>query len=371
MDASFRLSLRDRLADVGAEGHLASFLLHASLLFMFATAMATMGEDEQGDITRERIAQMRAYLGEAESGGGEAASAALTDGQPGLGDPRTPPGRDGNGRRMEPGTRAAATQARASAKGSAAPEDAKLARAREVEEAATFGLVGVLLTVRPSDQDAPVNAWSSLLDGADGASHMGNAWAPTIGDAFGVGLGLTGGGEGGGGRGRGEGVGVGGFGFGTLSTCGEVHCVGTAGAGGYADGIGRLGGRHTTKVPTVRCGRLDPVTQEHVPGSCTASINGRLPPEAVQRVVRQNFGRFRVCYEDHLRASPSLAGRVAVKFVIDREGSVATAQDGGSDLPDTDTVACVVRAFSGLSFPKPEGGIVTVLYPLVFSPPGD
>ena len=97
-------------------------------------------------------------------------------------------------------------------------------------------------------------------------------------------------------------------------------------------------------------------------------MNGRLPAEVIQRIVRQNFGRFRMCYEDGLRGNPSLQGRVGVKFAIDRSGGVAMASDGGSDLPDQGVVKCVVRGFENLSFPAPEGGIVTVVYPIVFSP---
>jgi hypothetical protein len=37
-------------------------------------------------------------------------------------------------------------------------------------------------------------------------------------------------------------------------------------------------------------------------------------------------------------------------------------------LPDPATVACVVRSFGALSFPAPEGGTVTVVYPLALSP---
>lgn len=96
-------------------------------------------------------------------------------------------------------------------------------------------------------------------------------------------------------------------------------------------------------------------------------MGGRLPPEAVQRVVRANAGRYRACYEDGLRHDPGLEGRVVVKFVIDRTGGVAVAQDGGSDLRSAGVVACVVRAMAGLTFPQPEGGIVNVVYPLVFS----
>ncbi|HSO36786.1 MAG TPA: AgmX/PglI C-terminal domain-containing protein, partial [Labilithrix sp.] len=98
------------------------------------------------------------------------------------------------------------------------------------------------------------------------------------------------------------------------------------------------------------------------------TVSGRLPPEVIQRIVRQSFGRFRLCYENGLRTNPALRGRVSVKFVIDRSGAVSAAADGGSDLPDRAVVACLVRSFGNLSFPQPEGGIVTVIYPLVFEP---
>ena len=99
-------------------------------------------------------------------------------------------------------------------------------------------------------------------------------------------------------------------------------------------------------------------------------VSGRLPPEVIQRIVRQNFGRFRLCYENGMRGNPSLAGRVAVRFVIGRDGAVSNVGNGGSDLPDAAVVSCVVRAFYGLSFPQPDGGIVTVTYPIVFTAGG-
>ncbi len=125
--------------------------------------------------------------------------------------------------------------------------------------------------------------------------------------------------------------------------------------GGFGGlGLGNTGGSPKGKAPTLRQG--------------ATQVNGRLPPEVIQRIVRQNFGRLRLCYENGLRTDPKLAGRVSVKFVIDRSGSVSTAQDGGSDLPNAGVVSCVVRAFGKLTFPQPEGGIVTVVYPIIFSP---
>jgi hypothetical protein len=96
----------------------------------------------------------------------------------------------------------------------------------------------------------------------------------------------------------------------------------------------------------------------------------RSPPEVVQRIVRQNFGRFRLCYENGLRRNSNLTGRVNVRFVIGRDGSVATATNSGSDLPDTAVVSCVVGAFRYLSFPQPEGGPVTFVYPISLTPGG-
>lgn len=158
------------------------------------------------------------------------------------------------------------------------------------------------------------------------------------GASFGAGHGrLSGVGEGGGGRG---------------DKIGEVATP----ADGFGAGMGRLSGEHATRVPRVRMG--------------ATSVSGRLPPEVIQRIVRQQFGRLRLCYENGLRVSPSLAGRVSVRFVIDREGNVAGASNGGSDMPDPLVVACVVRAFSGLRFPAPEGGVVSVTYPVMFSPDG-
>lgn len=100
------------------------------------------------------------------------------------------------------------------------------------------------------------------------------------------------------------------------------------------------------------------------------SVSGNLPPEVIQRIVRQNFGRFRLCYENGLRNNPNLQGRVSVRFVIGRDGAISNVGNAGSDMPDSGVVSCIVRAFYTMSFPQPESGIVTVVYPLKFSPGG-
>jgi hypothetical protein len=90
--------------------------------------------------------------------------------------------------------------------------------------------------------------------------------------------------------------------------------------------------------------------------------------EAIRRVIRDNFGAFELCYDAGLRHDPLLHGRVVVRLDIASGGAVALAADGGSDLPDPDVVACVVRAFGGLSFAPSDAPAIHVVYPLVFFP---
>lgn len=209
------------------------------------------------------------------------------------------------------------------------------ARARDLErdEAASFGILSLLAGDAPS-----ARAGSSAFAPETGRSAMGNIFGQTIDDAAGIGgLGLSGAGEGGGGKGAGVPLGA----IGTLGCCG---------------------------------GRA-PIMRAHQPGYHWVSdgeggtqVNGRLMPEAVQRVVRQNFGRLRACYEAGLQRDPGLEGRVSVKFVIDREGAVTMAMPwSDTTLPDQAVARCVSRAYEAMSFPKPEGGIVTVVYPVVFT----
>lgn len=96
------------------------------------------------------------------------------------------------------------------------------------------------------------------------------------------------------------------------------------------------------------------------------SVTGRMPLEIIQRTVGQNFGRFRLCYENGRKIDPELQGRVTTTFVIDPTGAVSSTADGGSDLPDPNVVGCVVHGFGNLSFPAPEAGMVTVKYPIQF-----
>ena len=220
--------------------------------------------------------------------------------------------------------------------GTIAPKSPPLIRPSEamvpVDSAYDFGMLGLLRDVKIGAADA---SWGT---GGGDLFGDGNMPSPT--------LGLSGVGEGGGGRGVGIDIGS----IGTIGHCDDT-CVGAA--MGYGHGSGRLGGSHTLRPITCTFGEM-------------FATNGRLPPEVIKRIVRQNMGRFRACYEDGLARNPSLAGRVAITFMIDRDGEVVSALDAGSTLPDKDVIECIARAYKTLSFPSPNG-VVAVTYPLELS----
>ena len=103
-------------------------------------------------------------------------------------------------------------------------------------------------------------------------------------------------------------------------------------------------------------------------GRDVTRVSGRLDPAHIQRVVRSNYGGFRRCYESGLARYPALEGRVQVRFVIGRDGRVQDAKSVGSTMPDQHVVNCVVSKYYGLTFSPPEGGIVIVVYPIMFAP---
>ncbi|MGC4094782.1 MAG: AgmX/PglI C-terminal domain-containing protein [Polyangiaceae bacterium] len=218
---------------------------------------------------------------------------------------------------------AQATNKRYAVKGPPENADPQLARERALKEATEIGMIGLLHSMQ-GDPNAPTAPWGrDQALGKDEASFLGNMWGDDLGEAVGAGgLGLSGSGEGGGGKGRGVGLGQ----FGGLG-----HGAGLGDAQGFGNGNGMLGRGHQAKAPgAMRMG--------------APTVSGRLPPEVIQRVVRQNFGRFRACYSMGLTRNPNLEGRVSARFVIGRDGAVSSVANGGSDLPDSAVVSCVISS---------------------------
>jgi len=95
---------------------------------------------------------------------------------------------------------------------------------------------------------------------------------------------------------------------------------------------------------------------------------GALDDDVVRAVVSRNLYQVRYCYQRELTKSPELSGKIVVKFVVARDGTVSSATTKSTTMHNEAVEDCINARFMRMSFPKPEGGgIVIVSYPIVFS----
>lgn len=104
-------------------------------------------------------------------------------------------------------------------------------------------------------------------------------------------------------------------------------------------------------------------------GSGDPIILGSLDKQLIDEGVKAGMDRVRRCYARGLASRPALAGKVVIKFVIAKDGSVSQSSVKSSTLGHPETAACIAEQFLELDFPEPKGGgIVIVSYPFLFEP---
>lgn len=97
------------------------------------------------------------------------------------------------------------------------------------------------------------------------------------------------------------------------------------------------------------------------------SGEGHLDRGAIQKVVNAHLYQVQGCYERQLAANPNLAGKATFQWVINTSGGVSGVRIAGSSIASVEVMSCIQGAIRGWSFPKPEGGSVTVTYPFAFT----
>lgn len=224
-------------------------------------------------------------------------------------------------------------------KGDRSPEDLELKKARDTEIAMSAGIASELMVSSP---------WGSsdTSIGSDAIHALGGMEGAEFGESKGFGgLGLHGAGRGGGG------ISERGLGLANVGTAGRGG--GGRGGSGYGKGAGDLGERNS-RVPNI------------VPGN--PNVQGSLDKEIIRRVVRQNRGAIKYCYEQELQKNKGLAGRVTVRFTISATGSVVSAVVSDSTLNNAAVERCMTNNIRRWVFPEPKGGgIVIVNYPFNLS----
>jgi TonB family protein len=94
---------------------------------------------------------------------------------------------------------------------------------------------------------------------------------------------------------------------------------------------------------------------------------GELDQGQIKKVIKKDLGRIKYCYERELAPSPTLSGKVVVKFTIGTSGKVTKASIASSSLGNKKVESCVVNIVKKMKFPKPKGGKVVVSYPFIFT----
>lgn len=95
---------------------------------------------------------------------------------------------------------------------------------------------------------------------------------------------------------------------------------------------------------------------------------GTLAKEQIDLVIKERMALYSRCYERELRRDARLAGKVVIRFVVDKDGSVKHAHLRATSLENGVVESCVVSEIQQTRFPKPSGGTVVVSYPFNFQP---
>lgn len=98
-------------------------------------------------------------------------------------------------------------------------------------------------------------------------------------------------------------------------------------------------------------------------------VQGGLTKDQVRQAISDNKRALRNCHEQYLTYKKDLGGRLVLKWKINGEGPVDSAniQSTNTSYPNFDT--CVLDIIKKIVFPKaPNGNATLVIYPFVFQP---
>ena len=145
------------------------------------------------------------------------------------------------------------------------------------------------------------------------------------------------------------------------------------GGGGSADGLGGLGNKGTGRGSSGygtgggSYGKKKKGGIGKIGGA--PIILGSLDKSLIDAVIKRNMNQIKYCYSRELNKNPSLGGKIVVKFVIAKDGSVSKADIKTSTMGSPAVEGCIKSRFRKFKFPEPKGGgIVIVSYPFIFNP---
>ncbi len=96
--------------------------------------------------------------------------------------------------------------------------------------------------------------------------------------------------------------------------------------------------------------------------------NGVDTKTAINEVVQLNMNQIRYGYQRELQKNPGLSGKIVIKFVIAKDGTVSSATVKSSTMNNAAVESSICGRFMRFKFPPTTGGIIVASYPLTFSP---
>jgi len=101
------------------------------------------------------------------------------------------------------------------------------------------------------------------------------------------------------------------------------------------------------------------------------SVKGSIDRDAVAKVINEHANEMRGCYERALMRDPNIgAGKVLLEWTIVPAGVVGDVRTKMATLKSAEVTSCLLDVLKQMQFPKPEGGLVIVTYPILFNSVG-
>lgn len=152
-----------------------------------------------------------------------------------------------------------------------------------------------------------------------------------------------------------------------VSVADATNVGGPRGAGsGKQAGIGDLG---TTGGGNVNLGAK---ADAHISGRVAAATpevdSSDVDPAAIARYVKLRIKSITACYERELKRSPTLKGKVSVRFSIMPTGRTGNVEVEENTIGNEAVAACIKTTIRGWVFPFKPASEAPVSYPFVFSP---
>jgi hypothetical protein len=132
------------------------------------------------------------------------------------------------------------------------------------------------------------------------------------------------------------------------------------------DGLRGVGGIAGPPETSAIVERRPPIIRVDAP--TVEDGSGHVDPSLLAREIRARISAIRACYERALKRTPTLGGKLVLRFTITAAGTVSAVDVDDDTLHDEEVVSCLKSIIARWRFPAPAGGAVELTFPFIFAP---